>query len=265
MIKPASFAGSFYPQDKETLKVDISRYLELAEEKVKKIKIPESSNGKKKQLKALIVPHAGYIYSGEIAGVGYKLLEGSDVENFIVIGPSHQEYFRGIACGNFDGWETPLGQIKTDNSKINGIQGIVVNKLALSREHSVEVQLPFIQTVSPNSSIAGLVTGDISDYEIYIKQLSKPYEKTVFVISSDLSHYQPYDDAVAMDKITISEILEYNQVLHEQACGADGINILTGIAKNLGLMPVLLDYRNSGDTQGQKDAVVGYCSIAYFA
>lgn len=265
MIKPASFAGSFYPQDKETLKRDISKYLELAEEKVKKIKIPENSSGKKKQLKALIVPHAGYIYSGEIAGVGYKLLEGSDVENFIVIGPSHQEYFRGIACGNFDGWETPLGQIKTDNSKINGIEGIVVKRLALSREHSVEVQLPFIQTMSPNSSIAGLVTGDISDYEIYIKQLSKPYKKTVFVISSDLSHYQPFKDAVKMDKITISEILEYNQILHEQACGADGINILTGIAKNLGWSPVLLDYRNSGDTQGQVDAVVGYCSIAYFA
>lgn len=254
MIKPASFAGAFYPNNKVELSTMISSLL----------KNKEAKNPIGTKLRALIVPHAGYVYSADIAASGYVLLKNEKFNNIIIIGPSHNEYFEGMVYGNFDSWETPLGIINSDNSKVNVLDDVKEFNLALSREHSVEVQLPFIQTLSPESTVTPLITGYIDSFGKYSERLSKVLEDSLLIISSDLSHYHPYENAQKIDKTTIDEILKLNKINHDQACGADGINILTGIVKRHGWKPVLLDYRNSGDTQGDKDSVVGYCSIAFF-
>jgi hypothetical protein len=274
MIRQSNFAGSFYPKNKMQLGSDIEKYLKLAEEKLGKVKIPKAdakdTEKAGKQLKALIVPHAGYEYSGEIAGMGYKLLEGKNIENIIVIGPSHQESFEGIAFEDFEEWDTPLGRIKIDNSSIDDVEGINENAFALTNEHCIEVQVPFIQTVAPNSTLTALFTGEINNYDdypltYYIEKLKGICENRLLIVSTDLSHYQPYDISVDLDGHTIKEVLQYESIFPEQACGANGVNIISGIAKELGWTPVLLDYRNSGDTKKDKDSVVGYCAIAYYA
>jgi AmmeMemoRadiSam system protein B len=264
MIKPSYYSGSFYPENKEELLKQISSFLDQKEVK------PQFFG----KLKALIVPHAGYVYSGVVAGIGYRCLQSylaknraeSLLSNMIVVGPSHQVYFDGIAYADYDAWETPFGIVKIDNESVRDEASFKEFKPAITKEHSIEVQAPFIQGIAPNATITGLVTGEISesDYSAYAEIIGSKIDKNFLVISSDLSHYMPYDEAVSIDRNTISQILNYEIVDHEQACGADGINILSTMARNLGWKSVLLDYRNSGDTAGDKDAVVGYCAIGYY-
>jgi len=253
-IKQALYAGSFYPGNAEELRKTIRDYFST-------VKIKETQG---KSLRALIVPHAGYIYSGEIAAVGYKQLEKILPENITLLGPSHRAYFKGIAFADFDKWATPLGEIKINNSPVKVLKGFIESKSSVAEEHSVEVQVPFIQFASPKSVITPLVTGNITDYSVFIDQLKNIAKTNLFIISTDLSHYMPYETAVSIDQETIIKILNFEKVTHEEACGADGINILSGIAAELNWKPLLLDYRNSGDTAGDKNAVVGYCAIGYY-
>lgn len=247
-------AGTFYPGDATELKNLISEFLAAA-----KLRIAGKVMG-------LISPHAGYIYSGPIAAFGYKAIPKTTKE-IILIGPSHHAYFSGLALSDFTSWQTPLGQVAASSS----YKGLLSNaNFKLSNdahipEHSLEVELPFLQEVLGEFEILPIVTGEISEFKSIANDLAKLIDKdTVIAVSSDLSHYLPYDTAVKADKNAIQKILNRKStILQEEACGADGINILIEIAKLKGWKPKLLDYRNSGDTAGEKDQVVGYASIVF--
>lgn len=269
-IRKAFFAGQFYPDDPRELQEMLSGYLKDATLEIATAKVNEETLVK--GLKALIVPHAGYIYSGPVAASGYALLskhhqqlhDQRQIENVILIGPSHYKYFQNLISGGQIAWETPLGQMAVNNKILPATAEIVEANNVISKEHSVEVQIPFLQMVCPGDTVTPLVCGDIKNYEQIAALLEPLAADNFFVISSDLSHYHPYAEAQELDQVTIASILANQIVTQEQACGADGINIISIIARHLGWKTKLLDYRNSGDTAGDKDAVVGYCAIAYF-
>jgi AmmeMemoRadiSam system protein B len=259
-IRPAAFAGQFYPADEAELKAQIEEFLKEAK--------PKKLKGK---VKALIVPHAGYQYSGPVAAYGYKLLELSTVNrqlSAVLLGPSHRMMFPGIALSNFDFWQTPLGNVHAYSlykKLLDDVDFKLVNE-AHAFEHSIEVQLPFLQTVVKDLKITPLLTGRVDEHKQIAKRLSENIDdKTLIIVSSDLSHYLPYKEAVEIDKETIDQILNLDTYIEsEQACGTSGIIILIELAKLLGWKAKLLDYRNSGDTSGDKDKVVGYASIAFY-
>lgn len=250
MRKPA-VAGSFYPT--EGLKEMISQFFE-------KVKCGNVENG-------MIVPHAGYIYSGKTAAVGYKsmlelLRENKKVRNIIILGPSHQFGFNGILCDKNDSWKTPLGEIK-----LKKFPEIKDNEEAHSREHSIEVQVPFIQYVAEELgreiTITPLLVGELTNMEVkrYAEAFSK-IENCFFVVSSDLSHYLNFAYAQKLDKETINKIINYNSEKLE-ACGRNPLRIIIEMAKIKKWEFKLLDYSTSADASGDKGAVVGYAAIGF--
>ncbi|MBD3363413.1 AmmeMemoRadiSam system protein B [Candidatus Dojkabacteria bacterium] len=258
MIRRSVFEGSFYPSNKDKLQKLIKDYLE----KVDRVEDSES-------IKALIVPHAGYIYSGEIAAYGYKLLE-KDIERILILGLSHRVLVKGIALADFDTWSTPLGEVKVAdlNKKLTLEDNFTVVNTAHAQEHSIEVQMPFLQTcLETDFEIIPMVTGQSIQYKNVATILNKYLNrKDVFIVSSDLSHYLPYSRAKKNDKETVKKILKLEKIEEDdRACGKDGINILIELAKLNNWKPKLLDYRNSGDTAGDKSKVVGYASIAFYS
>ncbi len=269
--RPAAFAGSFYPEDPKELQETIKKYLNEVE--IEKIK---------GDIKALIVPHAGYQYSAPIAAFGYKAIQQSAVSGHLsditLIGPSHRTPFSNFALCDFDTWKTPLGKVKVSqkNKKMQMNEHFSAINEAHMFEHSIEVQLPFLQTVLKRDfQITPILTGKFDDYKEaagVVKKLTD--DETLLIISSDLSHYLPYEEAQRIDKVTISKILNSclskpqqkqvkSRISSESACGASGINITVELAKQLGWKAKLLDYRNSGDTAGDKDQVVGYAAIVF--
>jgi AmmeMemoRadiSam system protein B len=181
-----------------------------------------------------------------------------------VIGPSHKFWFKGVAVCDYDEWQTPLGSIKLGKEPAQDVD-FVVNNDAFDEEHCIEVQLPFLRTVLKNFTLYPFITGEISDYASLAKNIAKYIDdKTLLVVSSDLSHYQPYEKAQLLDEVTTGEIGMLKGIInHEQACGADGINVLMHLAREYDWKPVLLDQRNSGDTAGEKDEVVGYTAFSF--
>lgn len=247
MIRNPIVAGAFYPEEKNELSGMIKSFLK------------DAKSRKNKKLKALIVPHAGYIYSGPIAAEGYNTIE-KKFQKVILLGPSHQVRFFGGAFDSNDEWETPLGKVKIFRIKSKLVKN---NELAHAHEHSLEVQVPFLQKILGDFYLCSISLGSYTE-ELINDIVDELDGDTLLVISSDLSHYNPYEMANNIDKKTIQKILELKpEVEHDEACGADGINILINIAKKLGWKPALLDYRNSGDTAGDKEGVVGYASIAF--
>ena len=256
ILKP-NVAGQFYPSNKEELKKDIEKY--ISDARVEKLE----------KIRAIIAPHAGYVYSGPTAGFAYAAIKGGEFNNVLVIGPTHHEFFEGISIPKCDAVETPLGEVPMSPL----VEKLMKEKIFVSkpevhdREHSVEVQIPFLQTTLKDFSIVPMVTGEVEPAkaaEIIAKYLD---DKTLIVVSTDLSHYLDYETAQGIDKATVRMILEMNTDLLElpnfQACGKTGILILLKIAEMKGWTPKLLDLRNSGDTAGEKDRVVGYASIAF--
>jgi AmmeMemoRadiSam system protein B len=257
MTRDMQFAGTFYPQDKNELLGLIHKYLDNAK--------PVSGTG---TLKALIIPHAGYPYSGPVASFGYKLLQNKKFKEIILLGPSHQIPVQGLAFCDYKEWETPLGKVSISdkNNLLAKEKSFHIQNEAHLHEHSIEVQLPFLQIVLESFSIIPIATGFIEKNSEIAEILSKYISKaTLLIVSSDLSHYLPYAAAQSLDRKTINSILSGNtNISHDQACGADGITILMKIAKKKNWKATLLDYRNSGDTAGMKDQVVGYTSIAFY-
>jgi AmmeMemoRadiSam system protein B len=260
-IRPPAFAGQFYPEDETELKSQVKKFLK--ESKPKEIK------GK---IKALISPHAGYQYSGPTAAYGYKAIQRSNVKrqssNVIILGTSHSMMFQGIALTNFGFWETPLGKVRSSSlyKELQNVSDISLINEAHISEHSIEVQLPFLQIILKDFQITPLLTGRVDDHKVIAKELSKHIdESTLIIVSSDLCHYLPYEEANKADNETIQQILDLDTYIDpEQACGADGIIILIELAKLLKWKIKLLDYKNSGDTEGSKDKVVGYASIVFY-
>lgn len=256
MIRQPKFAEQFYPSGELRLRSAVNEFLN-------KIDISFDS---KKQIKALIVPHAGYVYSGLVAAHAYKLIEDKKYSRVFLIGPSHHNALNGLALSGAEKWQTELGEVEVDsqiNTKLLTESRFDISDQAHAQEHSLEVQLPFLQQVLSDFKIISMITGMIDDYKGYAKVLDTYYdENSLFVVSSDLSHYLPYEEAKKIDQQTISQIVNLDSsISHEQACGADGINILIELAKINNWKAELVKYLNSGDTAGDKSGVVGYAAM----
>jgi hypothetical protein len=216
------------------------------------------------------VPHAGYIYSGPIAANAYaRLAPGrSAIRRVVLLGPVHRVPVRGLALPGADTFVTPLGAVAVDADAVACVRGmpqVCESEAAHSLEHSLEVQLPFLQTMLDEFSLVPLAVGDASPSEVaeVIERLWGGPE-TLIVVSSDMSHYHPYEEASEIDRSTADEILALADTLdHEQACGATPINGFAHCARRHELEAELIDLRNSGDTAGEKSRVVGYAAFAF--
>ncbi|WAR43922.1 AmmeMemoRadiSam system protein B [Methylomonas rapida] len=253
MNRAPAVAGSFYPADPTTLSRMMADFLRQAR--------PDG-----KAPKAIIAPHAGYIYSGPIAASAYARLNSvrESISRVVLIGPSHRVAFQGLAVSSADTFTTPLGSIEIDKEAIESLQSLrFVGYLeqAHALEHSLEVHLPFLQQVLSHFKLVPIVAGDASP-----SQVSQVIEKlwggdeTLIVISSDLSHYHDYSTAQRLDKHTseLIEHLDYQHLSSEQACGKVPVSGLLKVLQDKSLKIKNIDLRNSGDTAGDKYRVVGY-------
>ncbi len=279
-IREPAAAGQFYPADPEELKSQLNGFLDKAE-------VIET----KGDLLALIVPHAGYDYSGQVAADGFKQLAGKKIETVILIGNSHQEQFDGISVFNQGYFKTPLGEIEIDTDlaeKIMGESQKIFFKESTHRfEHSLEVELPFLQMVLGNNfKIIPFLFGNSQkeDYRVLAEAIAKHIggKNVLLVASSDLSHYPSYEDAQKADARTIKAILsgqvaELEKTIEDLekenianvvtfACGIDAIKTIMLVAEEQGIDEIkLLKYANSGDVEiGDKSQVVGYAAIGFF-
>lgn len=218
--------------------------------------------------KAVIAPHAGYVYSGPTAAVAFQALAGQPLERVIVLGPAHRVPVRGLALPGADAFATPLGEVPVDSEgarAVSDLPQVTTFPEAHAPEHSLEVELPFLQVLFPGVPVLPIVVGD-ADGEEVAEVLDRVWggPETAVVISSDLSHYLPYDVARRVDRETADEILALEGPLHSrQACGAAPINGLLVAARRRGMVPRLLELRNSGDTAGDRGRVVGYGAFAF--
>jgi len=254
-VRPPAVAGMFYPDDSRQLSNDVTAMLAA---------VPAASAAAIRP-KALIVPHAGYIYSGPIAARAYALLAplADVIRRVILLGPTHRVSVRGLAASSAHTFITPLGYVPLEPAPL--LPSISLNDAAHSQEHSLEVQLPFLQTLLENFSLLPLAVGSATTDDVadVLERLWGGPE-TLIVISSDLSHYHPYAEARQIDQNTVDDILHLRPLTHhEQACGAIPINGIIEVARRKHLTPHLIDLRNSGDTAGDKSRVVGYCAIAF--
>jgi AmmeMemoRadiSam system protein B len=245
-IRPPSFAGTFYPADKNELQTTLSNFFQNSQ----KI-IPPGKN-----IKALIVPHAGFLYSGQTAAWGYRQL--SQNRHFVLIGPSHR--FE-LAASSARFWQTPLGRVKH-------LPASPINDPAHLPEHCLEVQLPFLQSLYPQLSVTCFLTSVPPNLPKTASWLSAQYPKSTFIISSDLSHYLPQSQAAKKDQNTIQAILNLDSqyFLHEEntACGMIGILLLMHLAKLQKWQSQLVCYDTSATASGDPAAVVGYAAIAFY-
>ncbi len=219
--------------------------------------------------KALIVPHAGYIYSGPVAASAYALLEPlrDIITRVVLLGPVHRVWVPGLALPGVEAFDTPLGRVQIDQEaieRITRLPQVSVSVAAHAQEHSLEVHLPFLQKVLADFSLVPLAVGDASPEQV-AQVLDRLWggAETLIVVSSDLSHFLPYLAAERVDQATAKAILGMDtHLVGEQACGAYPINGLLLAAKRHGLRVELLDLRNSGDTAGDRSQVVGYGAFA---
>lgn len=253
IYRTPAVAGIFYSGDKSKLDIEIEHYLSTLNSRTEF------------QPRILIVPHAGYVYSASTAAKAYvKIKKYSDkIKTVILLGPSHREAFNGIALSSADYFSTPLGKIALNKEILSQLAlnpQFKFNDKAHKEEHSLEVQLPFLQKVLKNFKIVPLVYGNISP-ETIAEALSPLLKRSdvLLVVSADLSHYNNYQTAQAMDSQT-AKLVEHNtpEIKEHMSCGATGINTALLLAKEQSLRPTTLDLINSGDISGEKDKVVGY-------
>jgi len=258
--RAAAVAGLFYPGDAKALAHDIQTLLAV---------VAQPPAGAPK---ALIVPHAGYVYSGPVAASAYAQLRPlrGTIQRVVLLGPVHRVPVHGLALPGTQAFETPLGRIPIDREAVNRIlplRQVMTSAAAHALEHSLEVQLPFLQEVLGDFQLIPLAVGDATPEEVaeVIEALWGGPE-TLIVVSSDLSHYLPYPAAQRIDNQTCLSIAQLKILdSHEQACGATPVNGLLLAARNHHLTPQLLDLRNSGDTAGDRERVVGYAAFAFTA
>lgn len=256
-VRLPAVAGMFYPLEPALLSTEVKGLLDAAE-------IPPL------RPKALIAPHAGYIYSGPVAASAYALLKPlrHTIRRVILLGPVHRVWVAGLALPSVAYFDTPLGRIDLDVDTMKALRRmpqVEINDNAHAMEHSLEVHLPFLQMVLDNFSLVPLAVGG-ADPEAVAQVLEAVWggDETLIVVSSDLSHFLPYAQAQTKDRATVDAMLRLDSHLNgEQACGAHPVNGLELVARRKGLQPHLLDLRNSGDTAGDKSRVVGYAAIAF--
>jgi AmmeMemoRadiSam system protein B len=253
LIRQPAVAGTFYPANPQQLKNQLDSYLKAA-------------NSGAKVPKAMIVPHAGYIYSGEIAASAYARLktDADTIKRVVLVGPSHRVGFKGLAVSRAEFFSTPLGDIPLDTAAIETLLKfpfVGYRDDAHHLEHSLEVQLPFLQTVLTEFKLIPLVTGQATAEQVeQVLELFYDSPETLIVISSDLSHYHDYTTAQRLDQETSRHIenLQYQELDPESACGRVGVSGLLALAQKKSLHIKTIDLRNSGDTAGDKKQVVGY-------
>lgn len=258
--RPAALVGTFYPGDALTLKRTVEQLLAAAPASA--LPFP----------KAIIAPHAGYIYSGPVAARIYALLRArrNAVRRVVLLGPSHRVAIDGLALPESRSFATPLGTVAIDTpgmEQLRDLPQVVVSAAAHAQEHSLEVQLPFLQTVFDDFSLLPLVVGRATP-TLVAEVLERVWgdEETLIVVSSDLSHFLPYATAQTLDGETVQHILRLDpRLAHDAACGATPINGLLIAAQRHRLHAHLVDLCNSGDTAGDKARVVGYAAFAFTA
>ena len=268
-VKEPAVAGTFYPADKDSLKKSVEDFLSKAE--------TSPDHGK---LIAIISPHAGYIYSGQTAAYGYKQIQGSDIKNVILIGPSHRSAFKGASVYTKGSFRTPLGNVKINERLAEGLLNesadVRFSPEAYEGEHSIEVQLPFLQTVLKDFTIVPVLIGSPSGrtFEHLIQKLTEMLdEKALLIASTDLSHYHDYPTAKEMDGKIISAVqrlspkdtIELLRSGKSEMCGGVPVIIAMEVARRSGAnLGVVFKQANSGDVTGEKDKVVGYASIGLY-
>ena len=256
-VRPAAVAGTFYPADPAGLRESLASAFADA----------RSDDGPPP--KALIAPHAGYVYSGPVAASAYRTLEGrTGIERVVVLGPSHFVPFRGLAVTEAGAFATPLGEVRVDRGGCEvaaSAEAVRRSDVPHGPEHSLEVHLPFLQTVLGDVGIVPLVVGDAGPREVADVLGPLWDDGTLVVVSSDLSHYLDYETAVAVDRRTADAIvaLDAAAVGDRDACGSRPIRGLLVAAREREMAARLLDLRNSGDTAGDRSRVVGYGAFAF--
>jgi hypothetical protein len=268
-VRPPTAAGLFYEISPDILRENIDQYLKIA-------RVPKL----KGTVRALVSPHAGYVYSGLAAAHAYKMIQGSNYDCVIVVGPSHREYFDGVSIYPGDAYETPLGEIPINKEireeLLKEQTAIILSDRGHRSEHSIEVQLPFLQTVLGDFSFVPIIIGD--QRRQLCNELAEAIVRVaanrniLLVASSDLSHYHPYDEAVILDNQVISELEKFNSETFTnkieersfEACGGGPIAAVMNAARQLGANKAeILYYCNSGDITGDKSGVVGYLAAAF--
>ena len=252
VVREPAVAGQFYPEDRMELQALVGDLLAAVE---------QSSDTPPK---ALIVPHAGYVYSGAVAASAYARLAPyrNTIKRVVLLGPCHRVPVAGLALSGADSFRTPLGDVPVDHGTVAALvaKGVRVFEASHQYEHSLEVQLPFLQTVLGEFSIVPVVVGEATARSVAnLLEMLWAGPETLIVISTDLSHYNDYETARAQDAATCRRIEQLDDSIeHEDACGATPLRGLLIAARRRGMQANTLDLRNSGDTGGDRDFVVGY-------
>ncbi|MDY0194672.1 MAG: AmmeMemoRadiSam system protein B [Sulfurovaceae bacterium] len=262
-IRKSAVGGQFYPSDPKEISSMFKYYNQILDKHL------NDKTLLNKKPRAIIVPHAGYIYSAFTANTAFRLLENTNAKRIVVIGPSHRIYLRGTSISDYDEYETPFGMLSIDKNLVHELR----DKFTLDfvpnahHEHSTEVQMPFVKTYDKEAQVVELVYGDEDPAKLakVIKYLLDD-PQAVVVISTDLSHYYDIDKANRLDNICLNAIenLDTN-MLHQgcEACGKIGVEAMIIAAKAKGLKPIMLDYRTSADASKDETQVVGYMSAAF--
>ena len=263
-VRLPAVAGTFYPGDPAALAAAVIKYL------------AEANPPPLKNVRAVIAPHAGYVYSGLTAGYAFKSLQSSlpgDDVTIYLLGPAHQVWFNGVSTGDFEGFSTPLGVAPVDQERVQALWALKTHYQGLPAahqgEHCLEVELPFLQHIAPQLRLVPLLFGEVDacavGRELAYRLRDEPDARVV--VSSDLSHFHDYNTARRLDRAFLQHVLdgEVAKVAGAQrrACGKAAIVALMEMAAELSWTAHFLDYRTSGDTAGDKRRVVGYAAIAF--
>lgn len=263
--RPAAVAGRFYPAEAAVLRAELARCFDEAAQG------PAQAATAGTRPKLLLVPHAGYVYSGAVAASAYATVAAGrgHIRRVVLLGPSHQVPVRGLAAPSVQAFATPLGDIPLDAAalaELDALPQVTRSDRAHALEHSLEVQLPFLrEALGEGFELVPLAVGDATPEEV-AEVLERLWggDETLIVISSDLSHYEAYANAQAHDRATIDRVLALDGRLRTRdACGAHPLNGALRVAARHRLQPQLLDLRNSGDTAGDRQRVVGYAALAF--
>ncbi len=260
IIRPPAVAGTFYPIDPHELQSMVRGFLDRA---------PLAEQG---EPKAFISPHAGYIYSGQVAAYGYKNLKKAPADNprrVMVLAPSHRAYLEGVSVGNYNAYKTPLGTVEIDQEAVDRLAShpdVTRDPTSHRLDHALEVQLPFLQETIVNFRLIPVMFGDISGVQLadIITLCLQPDD--MIIVSSDLSHFHPYDKAVQLDQMSHDAVLsrQPRRIESCESCGRTGMAAVMELARREKWAPELANYCNSGDTAGDKSRVVGYATYLFY-
>jgi AmmeMemoRadiSam system protein B/AmmeMemoRadiSam system protein A len=272
-VRPAAVAGLFYPAAPAELRAELATLFNWgAQDKATREAAGEGAQAEAPVPKAIIAPHAGYMYSGSVAASAYALLQPARgrIQRVVLLGPAHRAYVHGMSLPEATAFATPLGEVPLDLEAMTLLRSrLPLNDLraAHAGEHALEVHLPFlIETLGPGFKLVPVLVGEASIAQT-VELLDTLWggAETLIVVSTDLSHYHPYREAMELDNGTIDAVLNLRTDLtHEQACGATPVSGLLALARRRGMRIELTDRCNSGDTAGDRGRVVGYAAFALY-